>query len=232
MRVLLVIISLMLLLVGCEQAEPEKEKLDLNDRATKMSYALGLEFGMYYKDLGETLQKEALMQGISDALSAASPQLSQAEVRQIMRSVHRELMQKQQERLGAMADQNKTEGEAFLATNKQKTGVITLPSGLQYKVIQEGTGRQPTLNDKVVVHYRGELVNGEVFDSSYDRGQPSALRVDQVIKGWQEALTLMKEGAKWELYIPPELAYGARGSRPNIGPHAVLIFELELISIR
>ena len=129
------------------------------------------------------------------------------------------------------ADENRQQGEAFLATNAQVEGVVTLPSGLQYKIIREGTGKQPTASDTVTVHYRGTLIDGAEFDSSYSRGQPATFPVNGVIQGWVEALQLMKEGAKWQLFIPPELAYGERGAGRDIGPNATLIFDVELLTV-
>jgi FKBP-type peptidyl-prolyl cis-trans isomerase FklB len=131
-----------------------------------------------------------------------------------------------------MGEKNKKEGEAFLAANKKKEGVITLPSGFQYKAIKEGTGKTPKATDTVTVNYRGTLIDGTEFDSSYKRGQPATFRVNGVIAGWTEALQLMKEGSKWELFIPANLAYGERGAGAAIGPNAVLIFEVELISVK
>jgi FKBP-type peptidyl-prolyl cis-trans isomerase FklB len=127
---------------------------------------------------------------------------------------------------------NKKAGDAFLAANKTKEGVVTLPSGLQYKILKEGTGPKPTPADSVVCNYRGTLIDGKEFDSSYKRGQPATFPVGQVIKGWTEALQLMPVGSKWQLFVPPDLAYGDRGAGPDIGPGATLIFEVELISIK
>jgi FKBP-type peptidyl-prolyl cis-trans isomerase FklB len=141
-------------------------------------------------------------------------------------------MEKQAERTKQLAEKNKKEGEAFLAANKTKEGIKTLPSGLQYKVIKEGTGKTPTAEDTVVTNYRGTLTDGTEFDSSYKRGQPATFPVKGVIPGWTEALQLMKEGSKWELFIPSNLAYGEQGAGGVIGPNAALIFEIELISVK
>ena len=131
-----------------------------------------------------------------------------------------------------MGEQNKKEGEAFLSANKKKEGVVTLPSGLQYQVIKPGTGKKPKAADTVTVHYRGTLISGKEFDSSYRRGKPVTFPVNGVIRGWIEALQLMQEGAKWQLFIPSDLAYGQRGAGPDIGPNATLVFEVELISVQ
>ena len=142
------------------------------------------------------------------------------------------MMAKQQEMAKKLGEKNKAEGEAFLAENKKKEGVITLPSGLQYKVIKAGTGKKPKATDTVTVHYQGTLIDGKEFDSSYRRGQPVTFPVNGVIPGWTEALQLMEEGAKWQIFIPSSLAYGDRGAGRDIGPHATLIFEIELVSIQ
>jgi FKBP-type peptidyl-prolyl cis-trans isomerase FklB len=131
-----------------------------------------------------------------------------------------------------VAQANKKEGDAFLAANKTKEGVVTLPSGLQYKILQQGTGPKPTLNDTVVCNYRGTLIDGKEFDSSYKRGQPETFPVNKIIKGWMEALPLMPVGSKWQLFVPPDLAYGERSAGPDIGPNSTLIFEVELLSIK
>jgi FKBP-type peptidyl-prolyl cis-trans isomerase FklB len=137
----------------------------------------------------------------------------------------------QKEMIAKLGEKNKAEGEAFLAENKKKEGVKTLPSGLQYKVIKAGTGKKPKVTDTVTTHYRGTLMNGTEFDSSYRRGQPVSFQVNGVIPGWTEALQLMEEGAKWQLFIPSNLAYGERGAGRDIGPNATLVFEIELLSI-
>ncbi len=143
-----------------------------------------------------------------------------------------EVRKQQQEKMQEAGAANKTEGEAFLAANKSKDGVVTLPSGLQYKILTAGTGPKPTASDSVVCNYRGTLINGTEFDSSYKRGQPATFGVGQVIKGWTEALQLMPVGSKWQLFIPSSLAYGERGAGAEIGPNATLIFEVELLSIQ
>jgi len=139
---------------------------------------------------------------------------------------------KEQEKMESATKKNLETSQAFLDANKKKEGVVTLPSGLQYKVVTEGSGKQPKSSDSVVAHYRGTLINGNEFDSSYKRNEPATFPVAGVIKGWQEALPLMKEGSKWQVYIPPELAYGARGAGNIIGPNEALIFDIELLSIK
>jgi FKBP-type peptidyl-prolyl cis-trans isomerase FklB len=149
-----------------------------------------------------------------------------------MAAFQKEMMAKQQELAKRLGEKNKKEGEAFLSENRKKEGIKALPSGLQYKVVKAGTGKKPKSTDTVTTHYRGTLIDGTEFDSSYRRGQPASFPVSGVIPGWTEALQLMEEGAKWQLFIPPNLAYGERGAGSQIGPNATLIFEIELISIQ
>jgi FKBP-type peptidyl-prolyl cis-trans isomerase FklB len=202
-----------------------QEKPVLKNQKEKISYSIGLNIG---RNVGSDLKKQSvdidpsiLAKGVQDALSGADPLLSSEEVQQTMVAFQKEMMEKEKQR-----------GEAFLSENKKKEGVKTLPSGLQYKVIKAGTGKKPGLNDTVTVQYRGTLIDGTEFDSSYRRGQPATFPVSGVIPGWTEALPLMEEGAKWQLFIPPNLAYGERGAGGLIGPNAALIFEVELISVQ
>jgi FKBP-type peptidyl-prolyl cis-trans isomerase len=159
--------------------------------------------------------------------------LTEDEARAALMQLQKEMQEKQQAKAAAEGDANKKEGEAFLAANKGKEGVVTLPSGLQYKILTPGTGPKPTATDSVVCNYKGTLINGTEFDSSYKRGEPATFPVTGVIKGWTEALQLMPVGSKWQLFIPSDLAYGARGTPGGpIGPNATLIFEVELMSIK
>lgn len=198
----------------------------LNNTMDKVSYAMGLQMGQNFKAGGVEVNLEMFVQGVRDGLSEAEPALRPEEMRQVMQDFQKEMMAKQQ----AEAVKNLAESKAFLEENKNKPGVTVSASGLQYKILTEGTGQRPTASDRVKVHYRGTLINGEEFDSSYKRGQPAEFAVKGIIKGWTEALQLMKKGAKWQLFIPPNLAYGQRGT-PNIGPNSVLIFEVELLDI-
>ncbi len=207
----------------------------LTTREQKFSYALGMSIGT---QVGGNLKKQSVAvdpalvsQGMKDALSGAKPLLTQEEAQAVLTEVQNEVRKEQQEKMKEAADKNKTEGEAFLAANKSKEGVVTLPDGLQYKILTAGTGPKPAATDSVVCNYRGTLINGTEFDSSYKRGQPATFGVSQVIKGWTEALQLMPTGSKWQLFIPSSLAYGERGAGADIGPDATLIFEVELVSI-
>ena len=207
----------------------------LKTRKDKFSYALGMNLGA---NLGTNLQKQSVdvdpnivAQGLKASLAGGKTLLTQAEAEAVLKEVQSELLKKQQEKMQVAGEANKKEGDAFLAANKAKEGVVTLPSGLEYKILKEGTGPKPTASDSVVCNYRGTLINGTEFDSSYKRGQPATFPVKGVIKGWTEALQLMPVGSKWQLFVPSSLAYGERGAGGDIGPGATLIFEVELLSI-
>jgi FKBP-type peptidyl-prolyl cis-trans isomerase FklB len=205
-----------------------EETLVLKNQKEKISYVIGVDIGNNLRKQSVDVDPNILARGIQDALSAAKPLLTEQEIQNTLTAFQKERAAKQQE----AAKKNKNEGEAFMAANKKKEGVKALASGLQYKVIKAGTGRKPNLDDSVTTHYRGTLIDGTEFDSSYRRGQPVTFPVSRVIAGWTEALQLMEEGAKWQLFIPPDLAYGERGTGSVIGPNATLIFEIELISIQ
>ncbi len=207
----------------------------LKTQKEKFSYALGMNIG---KGLGANLKSQSVevdwnlvSQGLKDSSSGGKTRLTQEEAQAVLTEVQNEVRKQQQEKTQQDAATNKTEGEAFLAANKSKDGVVTLPSGLQYKILSAGTGPKPTATDSVKCNYRGTLINGTEFDSSYKRGQPATFGVNQVIKGWTEALQLMPVGSKWQLFIPSSLAYAERGAGADIGPNATLIFEVELLSI-
>jgi FKBP-type peptidyl-prolyl cis-trans isomerase FklB len=209
-----------------------QEKPVLKDQKEKISYIIGMEIGGNFKKQSIDIDPDILSRGIQDGLSGAKPLLSEQEAREVMTAFEKEMRSRQQAAQKAAGEKNKKEGEAFLAENKKKAGVKTLPSGLQYRVIKAGTGKKPAATDTVTTHYRGTLIDGTEFDSSYKRGKPATFPVNGVIPGWTEALQLMEEGAKWQLFIPSNLAYAERGAGRVIGPHATLIFEVELISIQ
>ena len=198
----------------------------------KVSYSIGLDIGTNFKRQSVELDSKALAAGIADGLSGAKPALTEDEVKKVLA----DFQQQMRARAAAMAQQaaedNKKKGEAFLAENKKQKGVVTLPSGLQYKILKEGKGAKPKATDTVSVHYRGTLVDGTEFDSSVKRGQPAEFPVNQVIQGWTEGLQLMPVGSKWQLFIPSDLAYGAQGAGNMIGPNSTLIFEVELLEIK
>ncbi|HEY2170509.1 MAG TPA: FKBP-type peptidyl-prolyl cis-trans isomerase N-terminal domain-containing protein [Candidatus Angelobacter sp.] len=199
----------------------------------KASYAIGMNWGTGLHRQGIDVDSAALVQGMKDALAGGKTLLTEDEARSALMQLQSEMQAKQQAKASQEGEANKKEGDAFLAANKTKEGVVTLPSGLQYKILTPGTGPKPAASDSVVCNYKGTLINGTEFDSSYKRGEPATFPVTGVIKGWTEALQLMPVGSKWQLFIPPDLAYGPRGTPGGpIGPNATLTFEVELISIK
>ncbi|MBQ6732548.1 MAG: FKBP-type peptidyl-prolyl cis-trans isomerase [Paludibacteraceae bacterium] len=191
----------------------------------KVSYALGLSIGNNLLSSGiKDMNLEQFTKGVSDVLKGATPDMKYDEAKKILDKFFTELADK-------INSQNIAVGKAFLEKNKKEEGVIELPSGLQYKVLKEGNGKKPKATDKVRCHYEGMLLDGTIFDSSIKRGEPAVFGVNQVIQGWVEALQLMQEGAKWRLFIPSEMAYGARGAGNSIPPHATLIFDVELLAV-
>ena len=195
-------------------------------------YALGMNIGRGLKRQSVDVDVDALLKGLKDTLSGDKLVLTDQEVTATLTELQQEVREKQQIAEMKAGEANMKAGADFLAANKTKEGVVALPSGLQYKIITAGTGPKPAASDTVVCNYKGTLLDGTEFDSSYKRGQPASFPVGQVIKGWTEALQLMPVGSKWELFIPPDLAYGSRGAGGGIGPNATLIFEVELISIK
>ncbi|NDD38807.1 MAG: FKBP-type peptidyl-prolyl cis-trans isomerase, partial [Verrucomicrobia bacterium] len=187
-------------------------KMTLKDDKDKVSYSIGLNIGKSMKQEGLEINPDALAAAMKDVFAGTKPQLTDEEVQAVMQDFQKKMMAKQMAAREEGLSKNKAEGEKFLADNKKKDGVKTTASGLQYKVIKDGTGKTPKATDTVKTHYRGTLINGTEFDSSYKRGEPAEFPVGGVIKGWTEALQLMKEGAKWQLFIPSELAYGERGA--------------------
>lgn len=207
-------------------------KMTLKDDKDKVSYAIGLNIGKSMKQEGLDINPDALAAAMKDVFAGAKTQLTDEEVQAVMQDFQKKMMAKQMAAREEGLGKNKAEGEKFLADNKKKEGIKTTASGLQYKVIKDGTGKTPKATDTVKTHYRGTLINGTEFDSSYKRGEPAEFPVNGVIKGWTEALQLMKEGAKWQLFIPSELAYGERGAGKDIGPNSTLIFDIELLSVK
>ena len=217
---------------AAKAATPAQESSPLKTQTEKFSYALGMNLGTTLHKQSVEVDPNLLLQGLKDAIAGGKMLMTEDEARAAIMQTQNELRAKQQAQMQQAADANKKEGAAFLAANKAKEGVVTLPSGLQYKILKAGTGPKPKATDSVVCNYRGTLINGTEFDSSYKRGQPATFPVNGVIKGWTEALQLMPVGSKWQLFIPPDLAYGERGAGADIGPNATLIFEVELMSIQ
>ncbi|MDP2969253.1 MAG: FKBP-type peptidyl-prolyl cis-trans isomerase [Deltaproteobacteria bacterium] len=199
--------------IGEEKGAPKNQK-------DRVSYIIGMDIGTNLKKQAMDINQDILFKGLKDGLSGNKPLLTEKEMSDTTAAFQKEMKTKQEEMMKKTGEMNK------------KEGVVTLPSGLQYKVMKQGSGKKPKLTDTVTTHYKGTLIDGTEFDSSYRRGQPVSFQVNGVIAGWTEALQLMEEGAKWQLFIPSPLAYGEKGAGPQIGPHATLIFEVELISIQ
>jgi FKBP-type peptidyl-prolyl cis-trans isomerase FklB len=210
----------------------KSQPLTLKTQKDKVSYAMGMNFGTGFRKQSIDIDPAILARGLRDALSNGKTLLTEDEARVVLTQLQTDLRAKQQEAAQQAGEANKKQGLAFLEANKSKDGVVALPSGLQYKVLQEGTGPKPAATDQVVCNYRGTLLDGTEFDSSYKRGQPATFPVSGVIKGWTEALQLMPVGSKWQIFVPSELAYAERGAGGQIGPNATLIFEVELVSIK
>ncbi len=223
----------MVMLVSCsgqEKAEAPKQT-SLESDSAKLSYAIGMDIGRSLKGLSEELDKAALMDAIDGSLDGAKLRLSAKEADKIKRDFFQKRATKQAEERKTATEKNKAEGEKFLAENAKKEGVHVTPSGLQYEVLNMGDGKKPVVTDKVKVHYKGMLLDGTVFDSSYKRGQPISFPLNGVIKGWIEGLQLMPVGSKFKFYIPADLAYGKHGAGAAIAPDSTLIFEVELLGI-
>lgn len=208
-------------------ALPVQAETGLTTDKQKLSYALGVYFSKSIAGQTRDIDNAAFLQAIEDVLGDKQLKLTTEEMKTVLSDYQNKLKQERT----ARADDNLNSGEKFLEENGKKEDVVELDSGLQYKVIKKGTGEKPQSDSNVKVHYHGTLINGEVFDSSYERGEPVDLTVNQVIKGWQEALTKMPVGSKWKVYIPSELAYGERGAGDVIGPNETLIFDIELLAI-
>lgn len=233
-KFLLIVVTLVpFILSGCTDSMKSKdtELTELKTPSERLGYALGSDIGKNFKKNEMDIDSKAFMKGFQDGLSDAKPLLTPDEIKEIQKTAITEMRQKLKDKRKMSADKNKEEGDAFLAENGKKEGVITTASGLQYEVLTEGTGPIPQKTDRVQVNYAGKLLDGTEFDSSYKRGKPSTFGVTGVIAGWTEALQMMKAGSKWRLYVPSDLAYKDRGAGQNIGPNATLIFDIELLSI-
>jgi len=211
--------------------KPVPKPFTLTTEKDKASYAFGLNMGEGMRKNFVDLDPNIILRGLKDGLAGGKTLMTDEEVKTALTAFQNELRKEQQARLQAMAETNKKTADTFLAENKAKDGVVALPSGLQYKILQAGDGPKPDASDVVVCNYKGTLLDNSEFDSSYKRGQPASFAVTGVIRGWTEALQLMPVGSKWQLFIPPDLAYGVSG-RPGIPPNSVLVFEIELLSIR
>lgn len=219
--------GLLLVLSACDKGGKSELKTDTE----KFSYAIGMDIGRSLKRLETEIDVAALRQGAEDVLNDKETLLTQEQVVEVMTSFSQKIQQEQAEKQKNAAGKNAEEAKKFLADNAKKDGVKTTQSGLQYEVITEGKGEKPKASDRVSVHYKGTLLDGTVFDSSIERGQPATFPLNAVIPGWTEGLQLMTVGSKYKLYIPPELGYGERGAGPKIGPNALLTFEVELLKV-
>lgn len=232
MRMILLSVLCAFLLAGQSFAAGEQETTDsTKSQKDKLSYSLGYDVGRRMKKSLD-IDPDIFIKAFSEGFAGNKAAMTEQDMRDALIELQKDLKEKQYAEMKRVSERNLKEGSTFLAENGKKEGVVTLASGLQYKILERGTGKNPRKSDRVKVHYRGTLIDGTEFDNSHKTGQPATFEVDQVIKGWTEALQLMREGAKWMLYIPPTLAYGEQGTpRGRIGPNQTLIFEVELISV-
>ena len=224
----ILVLSFSFFLISCSQSN-KPSVTTFETKKDSISYSIGMEIGMNFLSQSVEVNSDIFAQGFHDSYTESTPLLEDSEMRRVTQNYRQELRLKQAELRKQQLEENKVGGEKFLVENSTKEGVILLPSGLQYKIINRGEGNSPKTTDKVKVHYTGKLIDGTEFDSSGD--EPSEFGVTQVIKGWTEALQLMSIGAKWEVFIPSSLAYGVRGKGPKIGPNTTLVFEVELLGI-
>jgi FKBP-type peptidyl-prolyl cis-trans isomerase FklB len=215
-----------------QAATQKPDTFELKTDKDKASYAIGMNIGQNLRKQSEVIDASIVQRGMKDALAGNKTLLTEDEAKAVLMTLQASMRKRQEEQVQQMAETNKKEGNAFLAENKTKEGVVTLPSGLQYKILSEGTGPKPAATDSVICNYKGTLLDGTEFDSSAKHGGPATFPVSGVIKGWTEALQLMPVGSKWELFVPPDLAYGQRGAGGGIAPNSTLIFEVELVSIK
>ncbi len=226
------ILSVLLIAAACSRQGDEPRVSSLESQVDSISYSIGMNLGTGLKDQGIEVDTGILKQGIMDAYLDREPVLAEPEWRRVLMTFQQDLRREQRATTSREAEVNQAAGEIFFEENATRDGVVTLPSGLQYRIIAEGAGPSPLATDNVVVHYTGKLLDGTVFDSSVERGSPATFRLNQVIKGWTEGLQLMKVGSKYELFIPSQLAYGLQGSGRKIKPNQSLIFEVELLEIK
>ena len=222
-------ITLLLSLVAAMVSGPAMAQ-DLESDKGKLSYAMGYRLGLDMKQRPDDYDIETLISAIRDASNETEPQVSQQDMVTVLQAHEQKIRQEQQEAFIALAEENLAASEAWLAENKTKTGIVELPSGVQYRIIEEGDGSRPGLESTVKVHYRGSKMNGREFDSSFARGVPEEFTVNSVLRGWQEVLPLMKTGSTWQIFIPPELAFGAQGNAP-VEPNEALSFDIKLVEI-
>lgn len=227
----LIVLVVLLPFLSLATDQDKKTVTQLNSFEEKISYVLGREIGNSFRESPVEIDFDIFIQGMRDTLKGRESLLDADETGQIKQEFSRQVQERRQTQMAALSEKNRADGEAFLAANKNKEGVVTTESGLQYKVLKKGNGPKPQDNDRVTVHYRGKLLDGTEFDSSHKRGKPATFQVSGVIRGWTEALQLMNVGSEYRLFIPSDLAYGNRGAGRQIGPNAMLIFDVELLGI-
>lgn len=228
MKTVTMVMAGLIAAAGTAGAQGSAPKTDLQ----KISYSLGADIGKNFKMQEVQLDVDMMAKGIRDAMAGGTFAMTDEDMEKTMAAFQEVMMQKQQQRTMAQSSENRKIGEEFLAANKKKEGVVVLPSGLQYKVITEGNGAKPAATDEVTVHYRGTLIDGKEFDSSYKRNEPTSFPLNRVIRGWTEGLQLMSVGSTYEFYIPSDLAYGDRQMGPDILPGSTLVFVVELLDIK
>ncbi len=231
MRIFIPALLLFIITACSKPGDPQPATVTIDTHVDSISYSIGMDIASSFTQQSVDVNPDVFNAGFRAKYTGGETQIDEDQMRKVLTAFRTELRDKQQEVAQMKSESNKQAGEEFLAKNRSNDGVVETESGLQYKVIQSADGPSPTINDKVKVHYTGKLLDGTVFDSSVERGQPASFRLNGVIKGWTEALQLMRVGEKWELYIPGELAYGERGSGGKIGPNELLIFEVELLGI-
>jgi len=203
---------------------------DVTSEKGKLSYAVGWDIGEDIKRRGAEFDVETIIAAVRDSATGKDPQVPSEEMVEILTELQKKVRKEQAEAFQKLAEENQIKSEEFLAANVSKNGIVVLPSGIQYRIIDEGEGARPNMDSTVKVHYRGSKINGHEFDSSFARGVPEEFTVNSVLKGWQEVLPLMKTGSTWQIFVPPELAFGTRGN-PPVGPNEALIFDLKLVEI-
>jgi len=224
MRLVFAIVAIMTLTATSAMAQ------DVTSDKGKLSYAVGWDIGKDIERRGAEFDVETLIAAVRDSAAGKEPRVPAEEMAAMLTELQQRVRQEQAEAFQKLAEENKAKSEEFLASNRSKNGIVALPSGIQYRIIEEGDGARPTMESTVKVHYRGSKINGHEFDSSFARGVPEQFTVNSVLKGWQEVLPLMKTGSTWQIFVPPELAFGPRGN-PPVGPNEALIFDLKLVEI-
>jgi len=219
-------LTLGLLITASVQAQQE---LDVDPDL--LGYSIGYEFGAELNSYDIDIDLDSVFEAVRDAYGENEPRVEIDQMRQVMLALQEKIRQERMAAFQALAEENQVRASQFLDDNRDKNGIVALPSGVQYRVIEEGDGSRPNLGDTVTVHYRGSKISGREFDSSFRRGVPAVFQVDSVIEGWQEVLPLMREGAMWQVFLPPELAFGVRGDPPMIGPNEALQFDIRLVQI-